>query len=118
MKIGHFQNQGEKRTLSSFLVNYRDTPHSATGVSSAQMIFRCGYQGNFLNKSLSDQEINTARLRDQNKKTDRENVYNSCCLTKDFFLSRLVIAFLLETTDSVPNSNHIFHQRNFALLKI
>ena len=67
-KIGHFQNQGEKRTLSSFLVNYRDTPHSAIGVSSAQMIFRCGYQGNFLHKSLSDQEINTARLRDQNKK--------------------------------------------------
>ena len=39
MKIGRFQNQGEKGTLSSFLVNYYDTPHSATGVSPAQMIF-------------------------------------------------------------------------------
>ena len=35
MKIGPFQNQGEKGTLISFLKNYRDTPHSATGVSPA-----------------------------------------------------------------------------------
>ena len=39
MKISQFQNQGEKGTLSSFLVNYRDTPHSASGVSPAQIIF-------------------------------------------------------------------------------
>ena len=31
MKIGQFQNQGEKGTLFSFLVNYRDTPQSRTG---------------------------------------------------------------------------------------
>ena len=84
MKIGRFQNQGEKGTLSSFLVNYCDTPHSATGVSPAQMIFRDGYRSNLPHKSLSDQKINTARLRDQNKKTDKKNVYNSCCLIKDF----------------------------------
>ena len=39
MKIGQFQNQGEKGTLSSYLVNYRDTPHSATGASPAQIFF-------------------------------------------------------------------------------
>ena len=27
------QNQGERKTLSSFLVNDRDTPHFATGVA-------------------------------------------------------------------------------------
>ena len=64
MKIGQFQNQGEKGTLFSFLVNYRDTPQSRTGVSPAQMIYREGYRSNLPNKSLSDQGINTARFRD------------------------------------------------------
>ena len=35
MKVGQFQNQGGNGTLSSFLVNYGDTPHFATGVSPA-----------------------------------------------------------------------------------
>ena len=33
MKIDQSKNQGEKRTLSSFLVNFCDTPHTATGAS-------------------------------------------------------------------------------------
>ena len=35
-----------KGTLSSYLVNYRDTPHSATVASPMQMIFRDGYRSN------------------------------------------------------------------------
>ena len=38
------------------------------------MIFRAGYRSNLPHKSLFDQEINTARIRDQNKKSDRKNV--------------------------------------------
>ena len=80
-----FKIQGEKKPLSLFLVNYCDNPHSATGVSPTQMIFWDRYQKNLPHKSLSDQEINTARIKDQNKKkTDREKVYNSCRLAKDF----------------------------------
>ena len=86
MKIGQFQNQGEKGTSPSFLVNYRDTSHFATGVSPAQMIFGEEYRSNLPHKSVSDQGINTSRIRVQNKRTDRENVYNSCRLTKDFSL--------------------------------
>ena len=82
MKIYQFQNQGEKGTLSSFLVNYRDTSHSATGVSPAQMIFQDRYRSNLPHKSLSDLEINTPRIRYQNRETDRENVFNSCRLSK------------------------------------
>ena len=48
------------------------------------MIFWNGYQTNLPHKPLSNQEINTVRITDQNKKTDRENVCNSCHLTKDF----------------------------------
>ena len=56
MTIGQFQNQGEKGTFISILLNYRDTPHSATGFSPAQMIFTGnGYPSNLPHKSLSDQ---------------------------------------------------------------
>ena len=62
VKIGYSQNQGEKKTLSSFLINYRDTPHFATGVAPAHMIFRDGYRSNLPHKSLSEKEINLVRL--------------------------------------------------------
>ena len=68
MKIGQFQNQGEKGILSSFLVNYSGTAHSAIGVSPAQMMFWDGYLSNLPHKSLPDQEINTAKISDQNEK--------------------------------------------------
>ena len=42
MEIGYSQNQVEKKTLSSFLVNYCDTPHFATSVVPAHMIFQDG----------------------------------------------------------------------------
>ena len=122
------QNQGERKTLSSFLVNYRDTPHFATGVADcdtphfatvvawhasfcnscgvtrlilrqvwrdtphfatvvapAHMVFRDGYRSNLPHKSLSEKEINLARLREKNKKINRKNVYNSSCLTKNTY---------------------------------
>ena len=75
MKNGYSQNQGEKKTLSSFLANYRDTPHFAMGVAPAHMIFPGGYRSNLPHKSLSEKEINLARLRDKDKNINRKNVY-------------------------------------------
>ena len=40
MKIAHLHHQPEKKALESFLQNYRDAPHPATGVSPAAMMFR------------------------------------------------------------------------------
>ena len=85
IKIGYSQNQGEKKTLSSFLVNCRDTPHFATGVAPAHMIFRDGYRSNLPHKSLSEKQINLARLRDKAKNINRKNVYNSSRLTKNTY---------------------------------
>ena len=125
-----FKIKAKRELYLHFWLNYCDTSHSPTGVSPAQMIFQDGYQSNLLHKSLSDQEINTARIRDQKKKligrisdcygtrthnhlvskqtlnhltkhleyrftlklvcdikitySDRENVYTSCRLKKDF----------------------------------
>ena len=72
MKIGHSQNQIEKKTLSSFLVNYRDTPHFVTGVAPAHMIFRDGYRSNLQHKVLSEKEIKAARQRDSDKKNNKK----------------------------------------------
>ena len=85
MEIGYSQNQVEKKTLSSFLVNYCNTPHFATSVALAHMIFQDGYRSNLSHKSLSEKEINLARLRDKDKKIKRKNVYNSSCLTKNTY---------------------------------
>ena len=82
MKIGYSQNLGEKKILQSFLVSYCDTPHFATGVAPAHMIFQDSYRSNLPHKSLSEKEINLARLRDKDKKINRKNVYNSSRLTK------------------------------------
>ena len=67
MNIGYSQNQREKKILSSFLVDYRDTSHFVTGVDPAHMIFWDGYRSNLTLKSLSGKEINLARLRDKDK---------------------------------------------------
>ena len=48
MKIGNANHKIENETLNSFLVNYRDTPHIATGISPAAMLFRDGCKSRFL----------------------------------------------------------------------
>ena len=81
----------------------------------AQIIFWDEYHSNLPHKSLSDQKISTARIRDQNKKLiDRMFTIQPAWQKKTFF--RLVIAFFLKTTDGISNSTHIFYRINFALL--
>ena len=67
------------------------------------------------NHYISDQKINAARIRDQSEKTDRENVYNSCCLTKDvsFEIGDCVVRNIVSAL--FLNTTHKFYQRNFAL---
>ena len=81
----------------------------------AQIIFWDEYHSNLPHKSLSDQKISTARIRDQNKKLiDRMFTIQPAWQKKTFF--RLVIAFFLKTTDGISNSTHIFYRINFVLL--
>ena len=63
---------------------WRDTPHFATVVAPAHMVFRDVWS-NLPHKSLSEKEINLARLREKDKKINRKNVYNSSCLTKNTY---------------------------------
>ena len=41
-KIGHSNKYSEKKTLDQLLNNYRNNPHSATGLSPAATLFRDG----------------------------------------------------------------------------
>ena len=66
MKIGHANKIGEKEALSSFLVNYRDTPHISTGVTPGAMLLRDGYKNYLPRKKASVEKILEARKRDKN----------------------------------------------------
>ena len=55
------------------------------GVAPSHITFRDGYRSNLPHKSLSEKEINLARLRDKDKKINRKNVYNPSHLTKNTY---------------------------------
>ena len=74
MKIAHVHHQPEKKALESFLQNYRDTPHPATGVSPAAMMFRDDKQTDFPRKSITEEECMKARNRDNRSKWHRNDV--------------------------------------------
>ena len=42
MKIAHMNKNSEEKTPDQLLNNYRDTPHPATGLSPAAILFRDG----------------------------------------------------------------------------
>ena len=77
MKIGRNNNVSEKTTLDNLLSDYRDTPHPATGISPATMMFRDGKTGAFPRVTMKDQDIQQARKRDQNLKMERQEKINS-----------------------------------------
>jgi hypothetical protein len=86
MKIGHANQIGERETLSSFLVNYRDTPHISTGVPPGAMLFRDGYKTTLPRKKVSNSNIIAARKKDAAVKEERKLVFNAARHTKEYIL--------------------------------
>ena len=76
MKIAHNQHVPEKQALEQLLCNYRDTPHPATGITPANMLFRDGYRTTFPRTSISDDQVTAARVRDTERKYDNEQKVN------------------------------------------
>ena len=56
--------------------NYRDTPHTATGVTPASMMFRDGHEGIFPRITVDQKKIEEARERDMIQKATREERIN------------------------------------------
>ena len=76
MKIAKHTSSSEKEALQNLLSNYRDTPHNATGVTPASMMFRDGQEGTFPRISISSEQVQEARERDKTQKTMREREIN------------------------------------------
>ena len=88
----------QKKALESFLQNYRDTPHPATGVSSAAMIFRDDRPTHFPRKQITEEECIKARNRDnglKQQRTEKINCSNTPNIKKRMILEE--IKFSLET---------------------
>ena len=64
MKIANHQNIAEKEALDILMRNYRDTPHPATGVPPAAMLFRDSINSSFPRRVVSDEAVECARSRD------------------------------------------------------
>ena len=69
MKIGNANHKIENETLNSFLVNYRDTPHIATGIFPAAMLFRDGYKSKLPRSKATAEAVRSARNKDIDRKS-------------------------------------------------
>lgn len=77
MKIGYQNGVPEKETLRRALSNYRQTPHPATGLPPAAMLFRDGQRSEFPRRNVTEEDVRKAREADRNKKSDLEEEVNS-----------------------------------------
>lgn len=76
MKIGHHNGTPEKESLRNVLKNYRQTPHIATGIAPATMLFRHGQRLDFPRRHSTEDDVRKARETDQKRKTQNENRVN------------------------------------------
>ena len=75
MKIAHAVGTNENDALKMLLNNYRNTPHSSTGISPSSMLFRDGERSIFPRQSATDCDVQSARARDlEQKKTAQSKV--------------------------------------------
>ena len=76
-KIGYNNKQNETSTIKAALKTYRQTPHPATNMPPASMLFRDGVRADFPRKPVSEQEIIQAKERDQKLKEQNQEKINS-----------------------------------------
>ena len=77
MKIAHASSTSEREALQALLQNYRDTPHSATGLSPSSMMFRDGEQTAFPRIKVTDDQVAAAHARDLSQKQMHQEKVNS-----------------------------------------
>ena len=77
MKIAHESNSGEKEALRSLLSNYRNTPHTTTGISPSSMLFRDGERSIFPRVKVSENTVKEARKRDHSLKVKQQQIINA-----------------------------------------
>ena len=83
MKIAHMNKENEKDSLELLLNNYRDRPHSATGLTPVSMLFRDDKRSIFPRKSVRTKGIIEAKEKDQKMKLQRTNGLNESKYKKE-----------------------------------
>ena len=77
MKIARDTKTKENDALKTLLSNYRNTPHPATGISPASMLYRDGQRSNFPRVTATDEEVRDARKRELLLKQTNQQKINS-----------------------------------------
>ena len=77
MKIAYNNKHSETDALKMLLQNYQSTPHLATEVTPADMLFRNGLCTSFPRKEVLEKQIQLAGQRDKQLKQEREVEKNS-----------------------------------------
>ena len=77
MKIARATKTDEKDALNTLLNNYRNTPHPATGISPASMLFRDGERSLFPRQSVTEEEVAAGRERDHMLKKANQSKVNA-----------------------------------------
>ncbi len=77
MKIGRHNGIPENETLRNVLKNYRQTPHPATGLPPAAMLFRHEQRLDFPRRHATEEDITIARESDRRKKMENDQKVNS-----------------------------------------
>ena len=101
-------------------MNYRNTPHFGTCASPARIIFRDGYRSNLTQKSLSDHEINTVKIRDQSKRNWPIGCFqiDDCVLVRNYkYRSKFDPYFLPEkfcVVDILSNGNTLLTENTVS----
>ena len=77
LKIAHRDGKDKKKALDQFLSAYRATPHSATGLSPGDMLFRHGHGEGFQRRTvLEDSEVEGAQRKDQQCRAETDKKLN------------------------------------------
>ena len=77
MKTAHNGNKSKHTVLTQLLSNYRDTPHPATGLPPAAMLFRDAPDSAFPRVTVSEYQVAEARKRDCDTKVERQLEVNN-----------------------------------------
>ena len=77
MKVAKYDRISEKSALQNLLNDCRDTPHPATGVPPASILFRDGMNGIFPRRCVTEIDVKDARKKDSSMKRDRQDRLNA-----------------------------------------
>ena len=83
MKIGYANKIGESETLRHALDTYRQTPHPATGIPPASILFRDGTKTCFPRRTFTEKEVQEAEERDHKLKLQNEEKINASKYKKE-----------------------------------